>query len=543
MSVRRFLAIAPWSSTKRLYCLEFGLWIDFPTQPILDAVAGTLIIGLSQGKIIVWRGAAGPNKFGHYDPVADAWTYKDSGGSQDHGGTCSGNALDDEHVYTTGAGYVQKYQESTGVWTSLTPGGPLAGTLYRILPVAADELWVGGVSAHLWYYTVGGGWVNRIAELPAIGGWPVTAVRDMWMAPSGNIYAIAYVGATATAHLLRYDGAWTVLGNIGAGAASSIWGTDDTHIWIVCDHLNIAIRFWNGVAFSTESTNASGTHSFFAGRRVIGLSATDLVAVSYPAASTEIIRTSAPPAWAADALPGGWPPYAVGIQESTDATGPTITPIDPVDGQTNVHLDSSFVLEITDPSGLLMVGEGSPSIELDGTQIWSAKVPMPPYSGSLVAIPEGYRFTVTHPTFLLAPDTEYHITASAEDLNCNTSTLTYAFRTEPLYATPSRIGVNGGYEIVLHGNFPIGVGLPVRIEDALCYGGPGLGHAGQSADGSTLTVYSPPLPEEGYYSVTVEMGGLLVEAGMIEVVEVPVKTSSDAGQRTFAPWMATGPRR
>lgn len=111
----------------------------------------------------------------------------------------------------------------------------------------------------------------------------------------------------------------------------------------------------------------------------------------------------------------------------------------------------------------------------------------------------------------------------------------------------TRIGIDGGYEIVIDGAMPAGVDIPVRVgpagdaTDPLCYGGPGLGYAGQSADGLTMTVYSPPLPTEEICNVTVDIGGLAI-VGTLEVVAVPIKTAVESKRKLFVPWMAVGPK-
>lgn len=87
--------------------------------------------------------------------------------------------------------------------------------------------------------------------------------------------------------------------------------------------------------------------------------------------------------------------------------------------------------------------------------------------------------------------------------------------------SPSQIDQRGGHQFVISGLFPVDSDLEVYIgtagdtTDARCYGGIGYGKLLQSANGSSLTCYSPALDNHGDLKLTVK----IVSTGVTEVLD------------------------
>jgi hypothetical protein len=116
--------------------------------------------------------------------------------------------------------------------------------------------------------------------------------------------------------------------------------------------------------------------------------------------------------------------------------------------------------------------------------------------------------------------------------------------------SPSLISTAGGHLMTATGQFTAGAPLAVHlgplgnVDDPLCYGGQGYGYSPISADGTTVSFVSPPLPK-GDAGVTIIDGSdtLTFPVGSVTVVERSWPVKFHQLRKSNAPWWAVGPRR
>lgn len=305
------LSIYTATGNQTLYYRSGVTWAPFPTAIAKGTgIYSTMIVGDSKGNIILNTGSVSHNQFNHYTAATNSWGLK-AHASAGLGSSGGGAWVSDTEIYAWGSGRAEKWNGTA--WSDLTSAGALTNGSDHGW-ASADSVWVCNRAANLWHYTTAAGWVDNFGSLPTVGGNPMTQARDVWIAPTGNVYILAYCGATALDYLIQFDGVstWTNLGRVdtisGSSNTHSIWGVDDTHIWMNGRYnggTGMAIWFFNGTTIVRQKTVAGGTGLAAPGKTIMGLAdGLSLASCAQISTGKDIYNATDGATWVADAA---WP--------------------------------------------------------------------------------------------------------------------------------------------------------------------------------------------------------------------------------------------
>jgi hypothetical protein len=537
-----------------------GIWTPFPVQPPpgWGYGLGRFVCGLKDGSIIV-RDDAG---FRHYDPLTLMWVTRSIGGlGRPNEVLCVGPAGIDA-ISGSGYGQVGGYNGTTQTWSML---GAFEPTLCRVAGNSLTNVWAaftsGTGTGELRHFN-GTIWTNHRAEVTAFLGWSPWGFDQIMMRPDGVLY-VAVSGGPTYVHLIRRSvaGVWStaVTGNIdvwGVLASRGLWSTADDRIWMTGPDgygQDDWLIHWNGLTLA--KVRKIGQYSApYASNALTGIDFNRLLEMGTRYWPAELGIT--------ESLDGGGTWIKAGVQPGlyewdwgqispggwAEEAAPIISNKVPAPGATDVPLTDPVSFDVTDVgSG---VNAAATTISLAGTPAWAADAPLPGFTGSRSAIPNGYHYSINRISGWL-PGEAVAVAVHAEDTVGNAVNASWSFTASTFAVTsldPSLIDELGGTLITISGLFPLGETFSVYLGPVtpanLCYSGrQGYGSHPESVDGLALQCVSVP-SAIGVQTVTVVRdSNLAVSTLPITVVERNHQSKRLSTRACHPPWAGVGPRR